>query len=611
MKDKREELRKKANALPPTFGVYLMKNADGKVIYVGKSRKLSSRVASYFTGTEHSLKTARMVAAVSDFDTILCDSEIEALGLENTLIKKYSPKYNIKLKDAKSYPYITVSSGEYPKISVVRERKRDGGRYFGPYSGISDAYANVDTVQRLFRLPKCRRSFPEDIGKGRPCIYHQMGRCMAPCMGSVTPKEYQDAIHAATAILGGDTAHVKARLKEEMLLCAEEERFEAAARARDAISALEKLGERQKVLADGSVTLDAWGMFEGDPTGALSVLSLREGKLIRKNDFTFSASEILSAESALSFLADYYTCSSDIPKEVLLGFSVAAEELVSLSDFLSAEKGKKVTVTGTRRGQKHALCEMAKKNAEEAAKKQADTAVRDEETLVAIAQLLALEVLPSRIEVYDISSIGKEFTTAGMIVCEDGALKRSAYRTFRIKTAECDDYGAMREVLRRRFAHAKDESFGAYPDLILLDGGRTHVSVGKEVLREMGIDVPLFGLVKDEHHKTRALCTEDADVGIAHAQNVYVFLYKLQEEVHRHALRMTMEAKSRSLKRSSLESIHGVGKERAKKLLAYFGALRRVKEASLEELCAVPSITKTAAAAVYAHYHPKESEDLS
>lgn len=606
MKTKREELREKANALPPSPGVYLMKNAEGKVIYVGKSRKLSSRVASYFTGNDHPTKTARMVAQVADFDTILCDSEIEALGLENTLIKKYAPKYNIKLKDAKSYPYIAVTAGEYPRIFVTRERARDGGRYFGPYSGTSDAYANLDTVRRLFRLPSCRRRFPEEIGKERPCIYRQMGRCMAPCVGDVTKKEYNAAVRAAMSVLGGSTAEAERRLREEMLLAAEEERFEAAARARDAILALGKLGESQKVLSDETLSFDAWGLFEGDPVGALSVLSVRDGKLIRKNDFPFSASEILTPETAVAFLTEYYMRGADIPKEILLSFAPSEESAAVLEDFLSRERGKRAFVRHAQRGEKRALCDMAVKNAEEAIKKETERTARDESTLVTLAHLLALEVLPSRIEVYDISSIGKEYTTAGMIVYEDGALKRSAYRTFRIKTVENDDYGAMREALARRFSHRDDEDFGVLPDLILLDGGRGHVSVGKEALKEAGLDIPLFGLVKDEHHKTRALCTEEETVGIAHEQSVYVFLYKLQEEVHRHAVRATMGAKGRSLKRSSLEAIDGIGRERARRLLAYFGTLRRLKEASIEELAAVRGMTAPAAAAVYAHYHKKE-----
>ncbi|MBE6655522.1 MAG: excinuclease ABC subunit UvrC [Ruminococcaceae bacterium] len=609
MRTKREELREKANALPPSPGVYLMKDAEGTVIYVGKSRKLSARVASYFTGNDHAVKTARMIAKVADFDTILCDSEIEALGLENTLIKKYAPKYNVKLKDAKSYPYIAVTAGEYPRIFVTRERTKDGSRYFGPYSGISDAYVNLDTVRKLFHLPSCRRRFPEDIGRERPCIYRQMKRCMAPCVGDVTSKEYKEAVRAAVAVLSGDTREAERRLREEMLLAAGEEHFEAAARARDAIFALAKLGEKQKVLADGSVSADAWGLILGNPTDALSVLSVREGKLIRKNDFTFASSEILTPETAIAFLTDYYMRGADIPKEILLGFLPPEESETALSAFLSKERGRKTVVHHVQRGTKRGLCDMAAKNAAEAVKKETERTTRDEGTLVTLASLLALEVLPSRIEVYDISAIGKEYTTAGMIVYEDGVLKKNAYRTFRIKTVVNDDYSAMKEALTRRFAHADDESFGLLPDLILLDGGRGHVSVGKEALKEAGLDIPLFGLVKDEHHKTRALCTERETVGIAHEQSVYVFLYKLQEEVHRHAVLATMEAKGRSLKRSSLENVRGIGKERARRLLAYFGSLKRLKEASVEEIAAVRGMTKPAAASVYAHFHPQKGSE--
>ncbi len=609
MRSKRELLREKANALPPSAGVYLMKNAEGEVIYVGKSRKLPQRVASYFTGNDHPVKTARMVAAVADFDTILCDSEIEALGLENTLIKKYAPKYNVKLKDAKSYPYIAVTAGEYPRILVTRERTQDGSLYFGPYSGTSDAYANLDTVKRLFSLPTCRRRFPEEIGRERPCIYKQMGRCMAPCTGDVSAKEFKEAIGAAVSVLSGETREAERALRAEMARAAEEERFEAAARARDAILALGKLGEKQKVLADGGVFADAWGLFEGDPTGALSVLSVREGKLVRKNDFTFGATEILTPETATAFLTDHYVRGADIPREVLLGFPATDGMCASLSDFLSTMRGKRVYVKHAQRGEKKALCDMAARNADEAARKETARAARDEETLVSLASLLALEVLPSRIEVYDISNIGKEYTTAGMIVYEDGALKRSAYRTFRIKTAENDDYGAMKEALTRRFSHKEDEAFGRMPDLILLDGGQTHVGVGREALREAGLVIPLFGLVKDEHHKTRALCTDEETVGIAHERSVYAFLYKLQEEVHRHALRATMGAKGRTMKHSSLESISGVGRERARRLLTYFGTLKKIKEASVDELCAVRGMTKPAARAVYSHYHSKEQNE--
>ncbi len=606
-KTKTELLREKASTLPLSPGVYLMKNRDGTVIYVGKSRHLRTRVLTYFTGSEHTAKTARMVAAVHDFDYIVCDSEIEALGLENTLIKKYAPRYNIKLKDAKSYPYIKISGGAYPQISVTRERKEDGGRYFGPYSGTADAYANVDTVRRVFRLPSCKRSFPEDIGKERPCIYRQMHRCLAPCAQDVTEAEYRLAVASAAEVLEGNIKQTEASLHAEMLARAEEEQFEAAARLRDAITALGKLGETQKVLADASVSLDVWAIYADELCGALSVLSVRRGVLNRKNEFSFSSTEILSEEAATEFIAAYYEKHADVPKEILLAFDAEEETLEALSAFLSGLRGRRTAVSSPKRGDKLAMCKMAKKNAAECAAKYKEGAVREESTLVSLARLLALEVLPERIEVYDISNIGKEHVTAGMIVYEDGKLRKNQYRTFRIESVTQDDYGAMREALRRRFAHLSDAAFGATPDLILLDGGKGHVAVGREVMEEMGLSIPLFGMVKDDFHKTRALCDEENEIAIIKEQAVFVFLYKLQEEVHRHAVSATMGAKRRSLKHSTLENIPGIGKERAKLLLAYFGNMRRIKEASAKELAAVKGMTSPAADAVYTYYH-KEKE---
>lgn len=607
-KSKIQALREQACALPATPGVYLMKNGDGTVIYVGKSRNLRARVSSYFTGTGHTVKTAHMVAAVAEFDTIVCDSEIEALGLENTLIKKYAPRYNIKLKDAKSYPYIKVTKEAYPRVTVTRERREDGATYFGPYSGTADAYANLDTVRRIFCLPTCKRQFPKDIGKERPCLYRQMNRCLAPCAGDVTAEEFASAVKSATAVLSGDVKAVASTLRAEMTALAEKEEYEAAARKRDALFALEKLGETQKVLTDGDVYTDVWAMAADEVLGALAVLSVRAGQLNRKNDFSFSAIEILNGDTALAFIADHYMRGADIPKELLLAFAADEAETEALSLFLTEKKGKKVTVHSPLRGEKRALCRMAEKNALRALDARKKALEREDEVLVTLASLLSLEVLPERIEVYDISHIGGEYTTAGMIVYEGGRLQRNGYRAFRMKGVTNDDCAAMKEALTRRFAHKEDEAFGTLPDLILLDGGKGQVAAGKEALAEAGLSLPIFGLVKDEFHKTRALCDETHDVSIAKEKGVYALLYRLQEEVHRHALRQTMHAKGKSLRRSSLEDIHGIGKERAKRLLTAFGGIARIKSAAFEELAAVKGITKESAAAVYHHYHPKETE---
>ncbi len=607
-KDKITALRERASALPATPGVYLMKNGEGTVIYVGKSRNLRSRVSSYFTGTGHTVKTAHMVAAVAEFDVIVCDSEIEALGLENTLIKKYAPRYNIKLKDAKSYPYIKVTRESYPRTAVTRDRREDGSLYFGPYSGISDAYANLDTVRRVFRLPTCKRQFPRDIGKERPCLYRQMHRCLAPCAGDVTAEEFASAVKSATAVLSGDVREVAATLREEMTALAEREEYEAAARKRDALFALEKLGETQKVLTDAAVYTDVWAMASDEVLGAMAVLSVRGGQLNRKNDFSFSATEILDSDTALAFITDYYLRGADIPKEILLAFDAEEAALSALALFLSEKKGKRVVVHSPLRGEKKSLCRMAEKNAARALEARKEDLEKEDEVLVKLASLLSLEVLPERIEVYDVSHIGGEFTTAGMIVYEGGRLQKNGYRTFRMREVANDDCAAMREALTRRFAHKEDEGFGALPDLILLDGGKAQVAAGKEALSEAGLELPIFGLVKDEFHKTRALCDETNDVSIAREQGVYALLYRLQEEVHRHALRHTMGAKGKSLRRSTLEDVPGIGKERAKRLLAAFGGITKIKTAEIEELAAVKGMTKECAAAVYHHYHKKETE---
>lgn len=607
-KSKIQELRERASALPASPGVYLMKNGDGAVIYVGKSRNLRSRVSSYFTGTGHTVKTARMVAAVAEFDTIVCDSEIEALGLENTLIKKYAPRYNIKLKDAKSYPYIKVTKEAYPRVTVTRDRREDGAAYFGPYSGTSDAYANLDTVRRVFRLPTCKRQFPRDIGKERPCLYRQMGRCLAPCAGDVSAEDFASATKNASAVLSGDVREVAAALRGEMAALAEREEYEAAAKKRDALFALEKLGEAQKVLTDGSVYTDVWAMASDEVLGTMAVLSVRGGQLNRKNDFSFSAAEILNGETAIAFITDYYMRGADIPKELLLAFPAEEAETTALSLFLTEKRGRRVTVHTPLRGEKKALCRMAEKNALRTLDARKEDLEKEDEVLVKLASLLSLEVLPERIEVYDISHIGGEYTTAGMIVYEKGRLQRNGYRTFRIGGATNDDCAAMREALSRRFAHREDESFGPLPDLILLDGGKGQVAAVKEALRESALSIPIFGLVKDDFHKTRALCDETNDVSIAREQGVYALLYRLQEEVHRHALRHTMNAKRKSLRHSSLEDIPGIGKERAKRLLTAFGSIGRIKTAEPEELAAVKGMTRESAAAVYHHYHKTETE---
>lgn len=604
-------LREKAAALPLTPGVYLMKDKNGKIIYVGKSRKLKNRVQSYFMG-EHTRKTARMVAAVCDFDTILCDSEMEALSLENILIKKHAPYYNIKLKDAKSYPYIMLTAGAYPRLVVSRDRSEGGARYFGPYTGIAAAYAARDAVNRIFRLPVCRRRFPEDIGRERPCLYAQMGRCIAPCTGKVGEEEYGRLISDACTVLDGNVREAIRVTEARMLRLSDEERFEEAARCRDTIGALSRLTERQKIVDDPGVDRDVLSLYADDTCSVLACLSVRDGKLCGKNELLFSAAELSEGDALTAFLYEYYRDGVQIPRRILLGFPLDEQEMAMLSRVFSERAGHKVELHMPQRGKLKRLCEMAEANARERASVYREECVREDRTLATLCRLLSLEVLPERIEAYDISNIGKEHIRASMVVYANGRMKRADYRTFSITSTDgIDDYGAMREALTRRLSHIGDgsPSLGEMPDLILLDGGVGHVHVGRAVLDALSLTIPIFGMVKDEYHKTRALTDGESEISIATEQTVFTMIYKIQEEVHRTAVGKTMGAKRKTLRRSKLEDIPGIGPVKAKKLLAAFGGLRRIRTASEDDLAAVRGIAPHEAAAVYRYFHKGDEEN--
>ncbi len=605
-----ERLRDKANSLPKAPGVYIMKSADGVVIYVGKSKKLKNRVTSYFSSTHTSYKTAKMVSLVDDFDYIICKTEIEALTLENVLIKKHSPKYNIKLKDAKSYPYIKVTDGEFPKLFVTRERHSDKSRYFGPYSGSAAAHAALEVVMKIFRLASCKRSFPADIGKSRPCILRDMGRCIAPCTGKVSSYEYRSLVKCAEWVLDGNVKSTRDMLNSEMLEASENLEFERAAAIRDSISALERLSEKQKVVADERVMRDVFAFYTSKTESVLAVLSIRSGALINKGEFILSLAELSDSEDAISLIANYYDGIGNVPREIMLDFPLTEDEINLLSEYLSINTKYRVQVKIPERGDGRALCDLALQNAKEAARQHRLTEEREEKDVKRLSELLGLDTVPKRIEAYDISNIGDESITASMVVYEGGRLKKSDYRTFTIRTTNgADDYGSMREALSRRFAHIQDgtQSLGEKPDLILLDGGVGQVNAVRDVLLAKGLSIPLFGMVKDDYHKTRAITDGSSEISIAHEMNVYAFVYKLQEEAHRFAVRASSGAKTRSLTKSTLENIKGIGPKKAKLLLsaAKISELRRM---GAEELCKLPGISRKDATAIYDYYHKGENE---
>lgn len=607
----REKLLEKANGLPLCPGVYIMRNADGKVIYVGKSRKLRNRVSQYFQNSEKNRKTERMVAAVRSFDYYLCDNEMEALSLENTLIKQYTPKYNIRLKDAKSYPYIKITSGEYPRLVFTRSRGNDRAKYFGPYSGAGTAYALITLLNKTLKLPTCSRSFPRDIGRERPCVYYQIGRCAGLCTGKISGEEYRETMRNAAELLEGKDHTVRRRLEAQMAEYAEAERYEAAAKCRDTLRALGAIREKQKVVASPDTEQDVVAMYSDELCTCVSVFFIRGGVLHDTAELICGADGIPEPEDMTAFLTELYRTRASIPPEVLIGFEMTEEDRVLLSESLTALAGRRVYVRVPEKGTKHTLCELVRRNAAEQARQYQAELGQKESVLADLAGKLGLEVLPERIEAYDISNLGTEHLTAGMVVLANGSFRKSDYRSFRIRTVEgTDDYASMREVLSRRLAHLTDESgsFAQPPDLILLDGGRGHVSVVRALLAELGLSIPVFGMVKDEHHKTRALCTDTDEISIARDRGLFTLIYKLQEEVHRYTVRCMEQAKLRSLTTSALTVIPGIGETKAKKLLLAFDGLSAIKQADKTALAAVAGISARDAEAVYAYYHKKGGE---
>ncbi len=595
-----EYLRSKASSLPYKPGVYMMKDKSGKIIYVGKSRALRDRVSQYFhLSSDANIKTIRMVSQVDDFETIICDTEMEALALENVKIKQFNPKYNILLKDAKSYPYIKLTlNEEYPRVSMTRKRALDGAKYFGPYSGTATVYSVIGTLERIFGIPKCKFSFPKDIGKVRPCIYKQMGRCVAPCDGSISQSDYYSMMECSEEVLRGNIKKAVDILNEQMFYYAENEKFEEAARCRDGISALKQLREKQKVVGAPNDEYDIISVYTDDLTTSISVFYIRSGIITDNDSFIYGSYEISSSNSyefMTPFITELYTRREYIPKEILLSFDYPSEELELATEYINSKAGRKITIRTPQKGDLKKMCEMVYNNAKEQAAQYKNKVEEDSKVLVKLSEMLGLDVVPERIEAYDISNLGNEHITAGMVVSENGKLKKSDYRFFKIKNQDgADDYSSMRQVIRRRLEHLSDSdgSFSKMPDLILLDGGMTHVSCVKEVLFEMNISIPVFGMVKDEHHKTRTIVTENEEISIAKEQSVFIFAYKLQEEVHRYTVSKMDSAKRKTLKKSYLENIDGIGAKKAKALMAHFKTLTKVKEATIEELVKVKGISE-------------------
>lgn len=601
-----KRLREKAASLPLSPGVYLMKDSADKVIYVGKSRVIKNRVSQYFhENGANGPKTNAMTSHIYDFEYILCDTEIEALTLENSLIKLYHPRYNIKLKDDKSYPYLKATvNEEYPRFLMTRRRDADKAKYFGPYTSTATVYGIISAMQKTFGLPSCRRTFPRDRGRVTNCIYKQLG-CVAPCDPERSPDEYREAFSEAVSFLSGDYQAIVSSLTEKMNFAAEHLAYEAAAAYRDRIQAVKKLEEKQKVVANPDTERDIIAWHAGDPVSSICVFYIRSGKLIDSEIFYFSGGEILDSAAITSFLFELYTRREYIPKEIDLSDPLTEEDIGTLTPWLAQKAGARILLRTPIKGETRRLCDMARENAEQRAAEYAHTAERDEKALVRLAALLGLETVPERIEAFDISNFGNENITAGMVVYEKGKPQKSEYRLFGIKSiAERDDYASMREAVSRRISHLADKD-AAFPDLILIDGGETHRRVAAQVISEAGYHIPVFGMVKDDYHKTRALVGEEGEISIAAERSVYTLIYKIQEEVHRFTISKMSAAKRKVQKTSVLEGIKGIGKARAKALLSRFGGLAGIKAATEEELCSVAGITPEIAEQIRNYFENK------
>ncbi|MBR6594119.1 MAG: excinuclease ABC subunit UvrC [Clostridia bacterium] len=600
----REELYGAARSLPATPGVYIMRNSADRVIYVGKSKALRNRVSSYFAPyANHVGKTLHMVNSVVRFEVYHTATELEALVLENQFIKQYMPRYNIKLKDSSGYPYIRVSDDEYPRISVVNKRE-GGGVYYGPYASHGTAKGIVASVKGAFALPSCTKRFPADIGKGRPCLNYHIGRCGGLCGGKMTKADYMDRIAGAKRLLGGDCTALIKDLEEQMNRAAENMEYERAAAYRDSMRAVAKIKDKQHVVAAPEVEADVFGLYSDDGGSAATVLIIRSGAIRDREVFFFGADELISPSSMASFISGYYKLRGFVPRELWLGYDLG-EETELLGEALP-----KCRILIPKRGEKKAVADMACNNAKEQLLHKRAENEKQTGFLASFAAFLGLEVLPERIESYDISNSGDEHITAGMVVLEKGRFCKRHYKTFNIKESEAqDDVGATMEALRRRFAHVDEDDSWACPDLILADGGVGQINAIRAVLEEYGLSVPVFGMVKDEHHKTRTLTDGENELSLNKRQDIFVFIYKLQEEVHRFALARMDRRRRNTARNSILTKVKGVGSKKAEELLRAFGGLGALKNASVEEIAAVKGINEDTARLIKAFLEKSFDKD--
>ncbi len=622
--DVKEELKK----LPNKPGVYIMHDADDTILYVGKAKNLHNRVRSYFKEKiGRGPQIDKMVSLIVRFEYIVTDSELEALVLENNLIKEYSPKYNTLLKDDKTYPYIKVTLGEeYPRVLMVRQMKKDKAKYFGPFTN-GGVRESIDLINKLYQLRTCSRNLPKDCGKERPCLNFHIGQCCAPCQGMISQEEYAKKIENVIDFLNGKQQNVIKELKEKMQQASENMDFEEAIRCRDLLESIKKVSETQKMSDNVGEDKDIIALAIDGSDTVVQVFFLRNGKLIGREHFYMTQIETPAAGAILtSFVKQFYAGTPFIPREIMLQDTIEDMELVE--KWLSNRKGARVHLTVPQKGQKERLVELAAKNAQLVLSQDRERIKREEgRTIGAVKEIEALlGISPlARMEAFDISNTSGFANVGSMVVYEKGKPKRSDYRKFRMKTvAGPDDYACMQEVLTRRFRHGLDErdkmqseedsigedfgSFTKFPDLLLMDGGRGQVNIALQVLAELEIQIPVCGMVKDDNHRTRGLYFNNQELPIDTHSEGFKLITRIQDEAHRFAITYHRSLRSKAQVHSVLDEIPGVGPNRRKALMKYFRSIEELRAADTEQISQVPGISANVAREIYQFFRGKENE---
>ena len=609
-----EELKK----LPGQPGVYIMHDAKDAIIYVGKAISLKNRVRQYFQSSrDKTAKIKQMVSKIARFEYIVTDSELEALVLECNLIKEHRPRYNTMLKDDKTYPYIKVTaSEEYPRILFSRQMKKDKNKYFGPFTSAGAVKDTIELIRKIYRIRACSRKLPQDMGKDRPCLYYHIHQCDAPCQGYISQADYQKSVKQAVGFLNGQYEPVMKYLEEKMRTASETMEFEKAIEYRDLLDSVRKVAQKQKITSQSMEDRDIIAMAKDERDAVVQVFFVRDGKLIGREHFHMNLTGSESkAEILNSFVKQFYAGTPFVPHEIWVQEELEDAEVIA--SFLTARRGQKVRFVVPKMGEKERLVELAEKNAKMVLSQDKEKIKREElRTIGAMNQIGSWIGLSGikRVEAYDISNISGFESVGSMIVYENGRPKRNDYRKFRIRTVQGpNDYASMREVLLRRFSHGLEEtkklqaeggdlamgSFTRFPDLLMMDGGRGQVNIALEVLRELQLEIPVCGMVKDDNHRTRGLYYQNVEIPIDHHSEGFQLITRIQDEAHRFAIEYHRSLRGKEQVRSVLDDIKGIGPARRKSLMRTFKTIEAVREASMEELEAAPQMNRAAAEAVY------------